>query len=132
MVSADAPAFDIAYKLTEYAGTPRMKLSSGKRMLPGRKQVFRHVSNGVPQHDVLARFQETRSGSPLLVPVMRGGVRVSPAEQISDIRSRTIGSIARLPAELRELKQAPQPYRVEVSERLLQLERETARQIAAA
>jgi nicotinate phosphoribosyltransferase len=132
MVSADAPAFDIAYKLTEYAGTPRMKLSSGKRMLPGRKQVFRHVSNGVPQHDVLARFPETLSGSPLLVPVMRGGVRVSPAELLSDIRSRTIRSIARLPAELRELKQAPRPYRVEVSESLLELERETARQIAAA
>lgn len=132
MVSADAPAFDIAYKLTEYAGTPRMKLSSGKRMLPGRKQVFRHFSNGVQQHDVLARFQETLSGSPLLVPVMRGGVRVSPAEQLSDIRSRTISSIARLPAELRELKQAPQPYRVEVSESLLELEHKTARQIAAA
>ena len=40
-VSADAPALDIAYKLVAYAGIGRTKLSAGKRILPGRKQVFR-------------------------------------------------------------------------------------------
>ena len=37
-VSADAPALDIAYKLTEYAGKGRMKLSSGKRTLPAESK----------------------------------------------------------------------------------------------
>ena len=33
VVSADAPSLDIVYKLTEYAGEGRIKLSSGKRTL---------------------------------------------------------------------------------------------------
>ncbi|MBM3654062.1 MAG: nicotinate phosphoribosyltransferase, partial [Alphaproteobacteria bacterium] len=44
--ASDAPTLDIAYKLTEYAGEGRMKLSAGKRSLPGRKQVFREFRDG--------------------------------------------------------------------------------------
>ena len=131
IVSADAPAFDIAYKLTEYDGAPRMKLSSGKRMFPGRKQVFRYMSDGIPHHDMLARFRESLPGSPLLVPVMRGGLRVSPAEQLSNIRSRTIAGIARLPRELHESNRPAQSFRVDISESLLELQCETARQLAS-
>jgi nicotinate phosphoribosyltransferase len=40
-VSGDAPALDIAYKLSEYGGQGRTKLSRNKPILPGRKQVFR-------------------------------------------------------------------------------------------
>jgi nicotinate phosphoribosyltransferase len=40
-VSADAPSLDIVYKLAEYGGRGRLKLSTGKRLLPGPKQVFR-------------------------------------------------------------------------------------------
>jgi nicotinate phosphoribosyltransferase len=39
--SSDAPALDCAYKLQEYAGSPRRKHSTGKATLPGRKQVWR-------------------------------------------------------------------------------------------
>ena len=45
-VSADAPCLDIAYKLTEYAGVGRTKLSSLKSTMPGRKQVFRQEIDG--------------------------------------------------------------------------------------
>jgi nicotinate phosphoribosyltransferase len=41
VVSSDAPALDITYKLVEYAGKPRCKTSRGKVTLPGHKQVFR-------------------------------------------------------------------------------------------
>src|SRR5690606_17665962 len=41
--SSDAPALDCAYKLQEYAGVPRRKLSAGKATWPGRKQVWRSV-----------------------------------------------------------------------------------------
>src|SRR5205814_9412642 len=40
-VSADAPWFDIAYKLIEYGARPVLKLSTGKASWPGKKQVFR-------------------------------------------------------------------------------------------
>ena len=47
-VSEDAPAIDLAYKLTEYAGVGRRKLSPDKATLPGRKQVFRIESAARP------------------------------------------------------------------------------------
>jgi nicotinate phosphoribosyltransferase len=40
-VSEDAPGLDIAYKLCAYGGRGRLKLSTGKPVFPGRKQVFR-------------------------------------------------------------------------------------------
>jgi hypothetical protein len=33
-------ALDMAYKATAYAGRGRLKLAPGKRILPGRKQIF--------------------------------------------------------------------------------------------
>ena len=39
--SIDAPSLDCAYKLQDYAGKPRRKLSEGKVTWPGRKQVWR-------------------------------------------------------------------------------------------
>ena len=40
-VSPDAPTLDMAYKLASYEGRGRIKLSSGKSHLPGRKQIVR-------------------------------------------------------------------------------------------
>ena len=43
-VSSDAPDLDIAYKLVEYAGRGRMKLSTGKPTLPGAPLQARRAS----------------------------------------------------------------------------------------
>jgi nicotinate phosphoribosyltransferase len=43
--SSDAPAFDCAYKLQEYAGIARSKLSEGKATWPGRKPVWRGMTS---------------------------------------------------------------------------------------
>jgi nicotinate phosphoribosyltransferase len=40
-VSSDLPYLDCAYKLVEYEGKPRMKLSAGKKTFPGRKNFKR-------------------------------------------------------------------------------------------
>ena len=54
-VSTDAPALDCAYKLQEYAGEPRRKLSEGKVTWPGRKQVWRaYDAQGRMRGDVLS------------------------------------------------------------------------------
>jgi nicotinate phosphoribosyltransferase len=45
-VSDDAPSLDMAYKLVSYAGRGCIKLSPGKALLPGRKQVFRREQDG--------------------------------------------------------------------------------------
>jgi nicotinate phosphoribosyltransferase len=76
-VSSDVPDLDIAYKLCEYAGKGRLKLSTGKPVLPGRKQVFRLSEHGCDVGDVIARAEERLEGRPLLVPVMRDGERLA-------------------------------------------------------
>ncbi len=118
-VSDDAPAIDLVYKLTEYAGVGRRKLSTDKATLPGRKQVFRIESSGVSERDVLAGRDEFLPGRPLLRPVMKGGRRLATSlETLEEIRARAAEEMAKLPARLRALDPAEPPYRVELSEPL--------------
>ena len=123
IVSADAPAFDIAYKLTEYAGQGRMKLSTGKRTLPGQKQIFRRFEDELACGDTIARRGETLPGSPLLVPVMTAGRRLAEAEPLMAIRTRNREDVARLPPRLRNLSPADPGYPVQVSHELAASER---------
>ncbi len=114
--SSDAPFLDCAYKLQEYAGTPRRKHSEGKATWPGRKQVYRHyASDGTLDHDVVALEGDPQPGAPLLVPVMRGGRRVAAAEPLAHARARAAAEMARLPAHLRLLLQSRTPYQVEIA-----------------
>src|SRR5260370_12130237 len=79
-VAVDAPHLDKVYKLVEYAGRPRTKLSSKKIIYPGRKQVFRRVEAGRMVRDVIGRDDEKLDGEPLLQPVMRGGARLADGQ----------------------------------------------------
>jgi nicotinate phosphoribosyltransferase len=130
-VSEDAPALDIAYKLVEYAGLGRMKLSAGKRTLPGRKQIFRAQQHGLAQGDVIARRHERSAGFPLLQPVMIGGQRVAPAPSLAEIREHTRRSIEQLPESLRMLDTAPSPYPLRISDDLQDYDREVRRKLMA-
>jgi nicotinate phosphoribosyltransferase len=132
VVSADAPSLDIVYKLTEYAGKGRIKLSSGKRTLPGRKQVFRSIENGAATGDTIADADETLAGVPLLRPVMRAGRRLGAPEPLADIRARCRAGIATLPPEIRALEKAASPYPVAVSAALAEDERKVRERIAEA
>ena len=118
-VSADAPSLDVAYKLVSYEGETRVKLSPGKEVLPGQKQVFRIEDNGIAARDVLACFGEALPGRPLLSLVMRAGRRLSPPEPLDRIRTRARDEIARLPAALRQISRAQPPYPLETSAALL-------------
>lgn len=127
-VSEDAPHFDSAYKLAEYAGRGRMKLSPNKSILPGRKQVFRAEKNGIATHDTIARHDERLAGRPLLAPVMRHGQRLpAGSDSLRTARDRAAAEIAALPANLRSLTQAQPPYPVEMST-ALEAERASVRQ----
>jgi nicotinate phosphoribosyltransferase len=126
--SSDAPFLDCAYKLQEYAGTPRRKHSEGKATWPGRKQVYRHFApDGTFAHDVVALEDEPQQGTPLLVPVMRGGKRLAAGEPLTDIRARAAAEMARLPPQLKRLESAPVPYRVEIASGLQVLAEELDR-----
>ena len=80
-VSADAPVLDIVYKLVEYAGRGRVKLSPEKGLLPGRKQIFRVERDGLAQYDVLGRHDEPPHGRALLQQVMKSGTRLPERER---------------------------------------------------
>lgn len=118
-VSDDVPALDTVYKLSEYAGGGRTKLSQSKPVLPGRKQIFRISEGERDVKDVIGRATETLSGRPLLAPVMRRGERLAAAEvPLESIRDHALGEIARLPDPIRGIAAPDSPYTVEISAEL--------------
>lgn len=103
-VSSDVPALDIAYKLAEYAGRGRLKLSTGKPVLPGRKQVYRESENGRAVRDTITRAGESARGDPLLRTVMREGRRLEAGRiTIDEARGYAESQIRSLPAPVRGL-----------------------------
>src|SRR2546423_74457 len=81
--SSDAPVLDTAYKLAEYAGHPKLKLSESKATLPGGKQIFRTADG-----DTIGLKDERVPGVPLLGQVMAAGKRVHPPESLEACRDR--------------------------------------------
>lgn len=119
-VSSDAPALDMAYKLTEYGGRGRTKLSPGKLVYPGRKQIFRVEEGGRAVRDVLGRAGERLPGRPLLRPVMRRGEALAEGRtDLEAARRLARDELSRLPERVLGLGPAVPPYPVEISERLL-------------
>jgi nicotinate phosphoribosyltransferase len=124
-VSSDAPGLDTVYKLVEFKGKGRTKLSEGKSVLPGRKQIYRIEEQGVAVKDILATASEPapvvngRSGRPLLAPVMKAGRRVPEAVvSLGESRTYAEGELGSLPTRIRELAPANPPYQVETSRAL--------------
>jgi nicotinate phosphoribosyltransferase len=129
-VSADAPCFDIAYKLVEYENRPVLKLSSGKRTWVGRKQVYRHYDDQgkmVEDHLCLAD-EEHPGGVGLLDEVVKKGQRVRPAESLQAIRRRFETDFQQLPEACKDLRD-PQRYPVRISPALQELEEQTTRKV---
>jgi nicotinate phosphoribosyltransferase len=117
-VSRDAPDLDIAYKLAWYAGRGRLKLATGKPILPGAKQVFRRVEDDEAVGDVIARAEENLDGEPLLTTVMRDGRRIDGGVDLEAARARCAEATARLPASVRALDRAERGYPVQLSDAL--------------
>ncbi len=125
--SADAPMLNCAYKLQEYAGIPRRKLSEGKSTLPGRKQVFRNFSTDHKMMgDILALDKEDLEGKPLLESFMLRGERCRPQASLREIRERANQELKHLPEPLRSLKK-DSFYPVEISDSLNKLAQSLAK-----
>lgn len=122
LTSADAPYLDCAYKLQEYAGRPRCKLSETKATLPGAHQVFRYHHQGTGEFatDTIDLATNIEPGAPLLIPAMRRGKVLAVHPPLQHIRNVVMQQVASLPAPLRSLEPAP-PYPVTISKPLQQL-----------
>jgi nicotinate phosphoribosyltransferase len=117
--SGDAPHVGVVYKLVEDATGPKVKLSTDKVTLPGRKQVFRLTDIGEVQADVLGLDGEVvEGGRPLLQQVMIDGKRVVDRETVTVLRDRCRAAVASLPARLRALEPEDPPYDVRISPKL--------------
>ncbi len=108
--SSDAPALGGVYKLVEIERdgvmAPVLKLSAGKRTLPGSKQVWRLSQNGRATGDVLALASEpSPGGRPLLSQVMRGGQRLHASPGIEEVRRHAADAVRELPDGLRRLQE---------------------------
>jgi nicotinate phosphoribosyltransferase len=113
VVSADAPSIDLVYKLVAFDGRPVLKLSSGKATLPGLKQVWRRVENGLFAGDVVALLDEPgpEAAVALLEPAMKDGGRVR-ADSLEEARSRAAAQRAALPPSLRRLDAGIYPVEI--------------------
>ena len=116
-VMADAPDLDMAYKLVEYAGKPRLKLSTKKVLYPGRKQVFRQIEDGQMAGDVIGRFDEPLPGERLLQPLLRPGQKEAHID-VKQSRKHVQEELERLPVHLHNLEASETPYPVRFSDRL--------------
>lgn len=117
--SGDAPFLGAAYKLVEDERGPRIKLSTGKATLPGRKQVYRLAEGEDEFHDLIALEEEdVVGGRALLEKVMMGGSAMHPPEPLSALKDRCSKAILRLPNRLLSLEGSDDPYPVRLSSRL--------------
>ncbi len=142
VVSADAPALGMIYKLVELErqGEVRFpaKFSESKLTYPGRKQVFRSAhADGAFRGDVIALESEAQDFSPvpapLLRPVMRDGKRLAIVprgkEALSDARERCGREISSLPPGLHSLSHVATPYPVHYSAKLDELLTQESRRL---
>ncbi len=129
-VSADAPYFDIVYKIVEYGHRPLLKLSSGKKTWVGRKQVFRsYDKEGKMREDLLGLMEEDhRGGEPLLEVIIANGELVRSPESLALLRERFRQEWETLPQPYRALDTKAK-YPVRISRALSDLEEETAQEI---
>ena len=127
--SCDAPFLGVIYKLVEVevGGEVRgtAKFSDEKKTYPSAKQVFRFTGeDGKVCGDIIGLAGESYPGSePLLVPVMRKGLRVDAARQNSAAqtlaaRRRFLEAREHIPSQLLALGVAHPPYPVRYSTRL--------------
>ena len=120
--SSDAPVLDTVYKLTEYAGQPKMKFSESKSTLPGQKQIFRERSSDSIVRDLVGLAGEKgNAGEPLLIKVMEQGRRTRPAKPLEQCRAYCNAQVSGLPQRLLELSSTLPAYPVEISSALTQL-----------
>lgn len=119
------------YKLVEIDGIATMKQSSHKATYPGRKQIYRQMSENQVIKDRLALATESplENEQPLLQLVVKNGQRVQPPETIAQIQQRTSASVASLATSTRQLNR-PTPLSVEISDALQQLTETTKRRLA--
>jgi nicotinate phosphoribosyltransferase len=119
VVSGDAPSLDLAYKLTEYDGLPRIKTSEGKLTQPGQKQIFRAIdAQGRFYSDLIGLADEkvahltSQFETPpaeivtLLSRQFSGGVRSTPRPTLPESRAKFLRTLGQMDKRYKDFEPA--------------------------
>ncbi len=123
-VSADAPYFDIVYKMVHFRDRDIKKRSPGKVNLAGEKQVFRKTdASGRYLEDTIGLKAEAppENARPLLQTAMAQGVPEQPDTSLDEIRSAVHYNLSCLPDPYKDLA-ADEEYPVVLSEGLKRIQ----------
>jgi nicotinate phosphoribosyltransferase len=90
LTPSDAPTLELVYKLSEIKKNgkifPKMKTSTKKMSLPGKKQIFRKIKNKKYVGDVIGIDGEKQKGKKMLIPIIKNGKLVYQFPSIEKIR----------------------------------------------
>lgn len=121
--SKDDPTIAGVYKLIEYNGRPKIKISEEKLTYPGKKQIYR-IYNGAGnfKEDILMLDgDETPPNSEaLLIPIMEKGNLISKLPQLMEIQQYYLKNIKKLPGEFKTLEEN-HVFKLKISEKLSDL-----------
>ena len=121
--SRDDPTIAAVYKLMEYRGVPRIKISEEKVTYPGKKQVYRiYDERGMFKEDILMLDDEPApSGSDaLLIPIMEKGKLIYDLPKLDEIQQYYLENIKRLTDEYKKLEEN-HIFKLKISEKLEKL-----------
>ena len=132
LTPSDAPTLELVYKLSEIKKGasifPKMKTSTQKVSLPGRKQVFRESKNGKYVCDVIGIEKEQRSGEKMLAPIIQNGEVVYKFPSIEEIRKYFYAEKEKFSPAVFDIN-AKYDYPVSVSDELQKLVKQTREEI---
>ncbi len=133
LTPTDAPTMELVYKLSEMRKgrkvVPKMKTSTRKLSLPGRKQVFRVSKRGRYSYDVIGLEGEcVAGGKKLLQPIIKNGTLVKKLPTIKSIGAHYRRESKKFDAELFDVNRRVR-YPVKISPALRDLTNKTKRDI---
>jgi nicotinate phosphoribosyltransferase len=121
--SRDDPTLSGVYKLIEYNGKPKIKISEEKLTFPGKKQIYRICdSKGIFIKDILSLDNEKapNNSEALLIPIMEKGNLNYKIPEILEIQKYYFKNIEKLPEEFKKLDEN-HVFKLEISEKLSNL-----------
>ena len=125
ITSKDCPAVSGVYKLSESEENGKLeakiKLSEGKKTLPGKKQIYRiSDSEGNYVKDIIALENEEIEGEPILVQIVSKGEVVYDFPTLKEIQAKAKEKFARLPSQYKRIRE-PDEYKTELSKKLTEV-----------
>ncbi len=121
--SRDDPSIAGVYKLMEYNGIPKIKISEDKLTYPGIKQVHRiYDKDGLFKNDILSLKSEpspSKSKS-LLIPIMKDGELITELPNLVEIQQFYMDNINKLPQAYKRLEEVD-IFNLKISDKLQNL-----------